>query len=156
MGAVVHLFLHSTGANFDKLPNLTEIILDKNGIEKLAGFPTMPKVVTLWINNNKIKDLAEFMDSVVKCVRSCSCFAFMLASSRTSPTYQCSRILRARMCTFQTARQKHINVTGCSVPLRVGLMCCRYYVIYRLKHLKFLDASPITPAERLLAVSVVF
>lgn len=103
-----------TGANFDKLPNLTEIILDKNGIEKLSAFPTMPKVVTLWINNNKIKDLAEFMDSVVKCVSiDCQrCFSVAWCSSPTSPICQCSKIRRVPMSTSQMAKQKRINDTG--------------------------------------------
>jgi len=111
-----------TGANFDKLPSLTEIILDKNGVEKLVGFPVLSKVVTLWINNNKIKDLSEFMDSVVKFFPNLT-YLSMLKNPACPNVY------------FSDGEAE-------------AYQRYRYYVIHRLKHLKFLDASPITPSER--------
>ena len=40
------------------------LILDKNELAGLEGFPRLPSVTTLWFNNNGVEDLVDFCDQV--------------------------------------------------------------------------------------------
>lgn len=46
----------SPPANLQHFTKCQTLILDKNGLESLAGLPIMPSVVTLWINNNNVRN----------------------------------------------------------------------------------------------------
>lgn len=50
--------------NLQYFTALETLILDKNELEGLTGFPPMDTLRTLWFNNNRVADLAEFMDQV--------------------------------------------------------------------------------------------
>ncbi len=58
----------SSVENFDLLVNLSELILDKNGLEEIPPFPVMKSLETLWLNNNKINDLPKAVASISKSV----------------------------------------------------------------------------------------
>ena len=49
-------------AQFHRLESL---ILDKNGLQDLQGFPSLPTLTTLSLNNNFIDDLPKIMDQIV-------------------------------------------------------------------------------------------
>ena len=54
--------------NLARFTRLQTLILDKNGLPGLAGFPKMTTITTFWFNNNDMTDLVEFMDEVKKLV----------------------------------------------------------------------------------------
>jgi len=114
-----------SGANFDKLTSLKELVLDKNGIETLAGWPVLNSVNTLWINNNKIKDVVSCMDAVVKSFPNVT-YISMLRNPAVPDVY------------FSDGEAE-------------AYQRFRYYVIHRLKKLQILDATPVTAEERKVA-----
>ncbi len=46
------------GTNLRRFPNLHTLVLDDNGLSSLDTVPALPKVHTLWLNNNDFRDLA--------------------------------------------------------------------------------------------------
>eukprot|EP01113_Clastostelium_recurvatum_P002098 TRINITY_DN10877_c0_g2_i2.p1 TRINITY_DN10877_c0_g2~~TRINITY_DN10877_c0_g2_i2.p1 ORF type:complete len:212 (-),score=63.38 TRINITY_DN10877_c0_g2_i2:26-661(-) len=81
----------------------------------------MEKLLTLWVNNNKIENLTIFIDKLVD----------------NTPNLKFLSMLRNEACPnfFNGHSLRDYNDY-------------RYYVISRLKHLTTLDATPITDAER--------
>ena len=45
------------GKNLRRFPILHTLVLDDNGLESLDAVPSLPKVHTLWLNNNNFTDL---------------------------------------------------------------------------------------------------
>lgn len=46
-----------SGENFEGLTKLEQLVLDKNDLQEIKGFPTMRTVNTLWLNKNCLSDL---------------------------------------------------------------------------------------------------
>ena len=61
--------VYRSGEWLSKLPQLKELILDRNEIEILKDYPRSHSVETLWMNNNSIGELKMFLDTIVKTVR---------------------------------------------------------------------------------------
>lgn len=45
-------------------PNVTTIVLDNNDLTTLQGFPTLPSLHTLWLNNNQISDIQSVVTTL--------------------------------------------------------------------------------------------
>lgn len=47
--------IRGAGSNLHLFTAVATLVLDKNGIESLEGFPRMPSVTTLWLNQNAVR-----------------------------------------------------------------------------------------------------
>ena len=108
---------------FEALTGLTTLILDKNGLEGLDGAPSLPALKELWFNNNQVHDLAAFMDSVTSNFPGLTTLSLM-RNPASPPMVALSQ--------EDIARAKRY----------------RLYIIYRMPALAFLDATPVSTAER--------
>jgi len=111
-----------SGAYFDRLTALEVLVLDKNNIETLDGWPVMKNVTTLWLNNNKISDNTAMMDFL----------------SKTFPNLAYLSMMKNPACPNMYFSDGEAE----------AYQRYRYYIIHRLKKLKFLDATPIDANER--------
>jgi hypothetical protein len=102
---------------------LHTLILDKNGLTSLAGFPPMPALTQLWFNNNAAEDLTAFCDDVAALYPALTWLSFM--RNPAAPPLVCQSEEDAAAATRY-----------------------RLYVVYRLPKLQVLDAQPVTSAER--------
>ena len=98
-------------------------MLDKNGLASLAGLPVLASVSTLSFNNNEVDDMAAFLDSVAASIPSLA-FLSLMRNPASPPMVQLSEEDVA-------AGERH-----------------RLYVVFRLPKLAFLDAAPVSAAER--------
>lgn len=103
-------------------PILEEIILDKNWLNSVEGLPLLPRLTTLWLNNNKITDIEPVLDHLEKHVPNLS-YLSVLRNPCTPDAY------------FGEGEME-------------SYARYRLYVIYRLKKLQFLDSTPVTIEER--------
>mmetsp|Transcript_2575 Transcript_2575/g.9836 ORF Transcript_2575/g.9836 Transcript_2575/m.9836 type:complete len:161 (-) Transcript_2575:3095-3577(-) len=85
--------------------------------------PKLPRLETLWLNNNKITDLDTLLDSLEPL------------------THLRYLSLLGNPCCPLASSDSH------------DYQHYRYWVLYRLKHLKFLDMSQVTTEERKKAAS---
>eukprot|EP01027_Heterolobosea_sp_BB2_P012029 GEZU01017456.1.p1 GENE.GEZU01017456.1~~GEZU01017456.1.p1 ORF type:complete len:270 (+),score=62.91 GEZU01017456.1:91-810(+) len=111
--------------NIEKFVNLKTLVLDNNNLESLegSGIQDLKSLETLWLNNNNITDLDALITLLEKL-----------------PNLKYLSLLKNPACPNE--------FTGND---REDYQMYRYYVIYRLKNLKFLDAQPVTTEERKLA-----
>lgn len=107
---------------------LDTLILDKNGLSSLEGAPKLPSVKTLSFNNNAVEDMTSFLDSALEAVPAVT-FLSVMRNPASPPMIQLSEEDVA-------AATRH-----------------RLYVVYRVPSLTFLDAAPVTAAERAEAAS---
>jgi len=107
--------------NIDLFPKLNSLVLDNNNLGSAQQFPSIPTLQTLWVNNNEIADLKVFLDSVAKSFPNLSYLSML--KNPACPNY----------------------FTGKDFD---DYQRYRYYVLYRLNKLKFLDSSPVTEEER--------
>lgn len=49
----------------DRFSKLISLVLDNNEITHLTNFPYLPTLNTLWLNNNKIEDLEDALESIL-------------------------------------------------------------------------------------------
>eukprot|EP00753_Platysulcus_tardus_P022645 PLAT9853.1.p1 GENE.PLAT9853.1~~PLAT9853.1.p1 ORF type:complete len:234 (-),score=75.90 PLAT9853.1:56-757(-) len=110
-------------AHFDKFTELDTLILDKNGLSSLAGMPVMPTVDTFWFNNNQVADLVGFIDEVVEKL----------------PNITYLSMMRNPAC------PGFYDLTDADVE---DYNRYRYYILYRIPKLKFLDSAPVSAEER--------
>lgn len=115
-------------AGLEVFSALDTLILDKNGLASLEGAPPLPTVKTLSFNNNAVDDMTTFLDSAVDVVPSVT-FMSVMRNPASPPMIQLSEEDVA-------AATRH-----------------RLYVVYRIPSLTFLDAAPVTAAERAEAAS---
>jgi len=115
---------------FENLTKLESLVLDKNNLKagSLATFPQLSSLQTLWINNNQIADLKLFLDAIEKCFPNLS-YLSMLKNPACPNLY------------FSDGEAE-------------AYQRYRYYVIFRVKKLKFLDSTPVEPAEHKEALRV--
>lgn len=103
-------------------------MLDGNRITSHTKFPTLPKLKTLWVNKNKIDNLAVFMDKVVG---SCPNLRFLsMLQNEACPNF------------FTNGTPKQYQDY-------------RYYVICRVRTLQRLDDRDVTQEERDEAIKCV-
>ena len=109
--------------NLALFTRLHTLILDKNGLPGLAGFPPLPSLTQLWFNNNAAEELPEFCDDVCALFPALTWLSFM--RNPASPPLVCQ------------------SEEDAAAAARY-----RLYVVYRMPRLQWLDSQPVTPAER--------
>lgn len=102
---------------------LHTLILDKNGLRGVSGFARCESVTTLWLNNNAVDDLPELCDALEKLFPRVTYLSLM--RNPASPALICA------------------SEEDAAAAVRY-----RLYMVHRLPKLQFLDAAPVTPAER--------
>jgi len=107
----------------ERFPNLQELVLDNNCIADNTDFPIMPSLHTLTLNKNKIRDLDKLLDKL-----SASC-----------PDLTYLSLLGNEACPDQLSHEDKDDD---------DYIRYRYYVLYRLPCLKFLDSTPVKVIER--------
>jgi len=107
-------------------PVLEELIVDKNELSGLDGLPSLPKLSTLWLNNNRIEDLEGVLSTLEK---------------------QCPNLTYLSMLRNPATPEAYFGESGSEMEAYGRY---RLYVIWRLKklNLQFLDATPVTPEEK--------
>mmetsp|Transcript_18311 Transcript_18311/g.25657 ORF Transcript_18311/g.25657 Transcript_18311/m.25657 type:complete len:237 (-) Transcript_18311:745-1455(-) len=113
--------------NLEKFTNLKTLILDNNQLDSQQTFPKSLTMQTLWLNNNNISDLKVLLDNI----------------SKSYPNLTYLSMLKNPAC------PNYFNGNDFDDYQRY-----RYYVLYRVKTLKFLDSSPVTEKERKEAARV--
>jgi len=113
--------------NLQNFKTLNSLVLDNNELDSSQNFPSIPTLQTLWVNNNKIDDLRTFMDCVVKSFPNLTYLSML--KNPACPNY----------------------FTGKDFD---DYQRYRYYVLYRMNKLKFLDSSPVNSDERKQAMKV--
>ncbi len=112
--------------HLESLTSLETIVLDKNELDNLIGFPPIPSLRCLWVNNNCISDLAKFIDEV----------------SYLFPFLEELSMLRNPACPgFMDIKE----------PDHDSIKIVRTYVVWRLPRLRVLDGIRITDVERFQA-----
>jgi len=107
--------------NIQKFKQLGSLVLDNNQLDSTQDFPSIPTLQTLWVNNNQISDLKSFLDGVVKSFPNLTYLSML--KNPACPNYFTGK-------DFDDYKRY------------------RYYVLYRLSKLKFLDSSPVSSEER--------
>jgi len=109
--------------NLDRFTKLGTLILDRNGIKHLSALdiPSVPSLHTVWLNNNDLHDLKGTMDVLARVSPGLS-YLSMLKNPAVPNMY------------FSDGEAEAYHRY-------------RYYVIFRLKKLKLLDASPVEEEE---------
>ncbi|XP_073942860.1 leucine-rich melanocyte differentiation-associated protein-like isoform X1 [Choristoneura fumiferana] len=108
---------------FEHFPRLDELILDNNKLNDGVTFPLLPHLKTLSINNNQISDLEGLVNKISECFPSLSYLS--LLSNKACPN-QLSDLDKD-----ESDYQRY-----------------RYYVIHKLRSLRFLDSRRVGTAER--------
>jgi len=106
---------------------LESLILDNNLITHNVKLPKIPTLTTLWVNNNKISNLIQFVDQL----------------AITSPNIKYLSMLGNEAC------PNYMN--GSTLKQYNDY---RYYVLSRLKYITHIDSAPITQEERLEAQKI--
>jgi len=114
--------------NLEHFNDLHTLVVDNNRLESFQSFPYFEKLKTLSVNNNNITDLKEFID----CVK----------DKLPNLTYM-----------------SMLKNPACPSELIVGrdtddYQRYRYYVLFRLKGLRFLDSTPVSETERREAIRI--
>lgn len=109
--------------NIQYFKKLQTLVLDKNNLVDIKTLPNLPNLNTLWVNNNNISDLPEFMDIIVN----------------NCPNLKYLSIMR-NPCTG--------GLMDIKEPDLEAIRMYRLYIIYRLPQLIILDFSDITETER--------
>eukprot|EP01098_Paradermamoeba_levis_P015847 TRINITY_DN8288_c0_g1_i1.p1 TRINITY_DN8288_c0_g1~~TRINITY_DN8288_c0_g1_i1.p1 ORF type:complete len:264 (-),score=47.30 TRINITY_DN8288_c0_g1_i1:241-963(-) len=107
--------------NLEKLTKLKNLVIDSNELDSEQSFPLLASLETLCVNNNNITDLGAFVSNI----------------SKQLPNLSYLSLLKNPACpNYFTGKDQDDYVRY------------RYYVLNRLKNLKFLDSSPVLPEER--------
>jgi len=107
--------------NLGGFANLKNLVLDNNKLESNQEFPKLQYLHTLWANSNDIDDIKSFLDGIATQLPSLTYLS--LLKNPACPNYFVGK--------EQQDYQRY-----------------RYYVLYRLPSLKFLDSTPVTEPER--------
>jgi len=111
----------TTITNLEKFTCLDSLVLDCNSIEGETLFPRLPTVKTLSLNSNNIQNLETFLKNIEQAFPNLTYLS--LLKNPCCPNYFMGK--------DQADYQRY-----------------RYYVIYRLQNLKFLDSSPVSATEK--------
>jgi len=107
--------------NLQSFTKLHSLVLDNNILKSDQTVSQMPSLQTLCVNNNKIDDLKVFMDTI----------------SKSFPSLTYLSMLKNPAC------PNYFNGKDSEDYQRY-----RYYVLFRIKKLKFLDSTEVTEQER--------
>jgi Leucine-rich repeat (LRR) protein len=107
--------------HLEKFTNLVSLVLDNNEVEDLNDMPVLPNLETLWVNNNRIADLESLLSVLEK----------------NFPKLRYLSILKNPACPNEFTFHDTDDYQR-----------YRFYVLWRLKNLKFLDSKEVTPVER--------
>jgi len=114
-------------ANLERFVHLNSLVLDNNNLECEDSFPRIEGLKTLSLNNNKISDLKKFLEIV----------------KEKYPNLTYLSMLKNPACTNEfTGRDSD------------DYQRYRYYVLYTLRGLRFLDSREVVDAERKEALRV--
>ncbi|XP_045447052.1 leucine-rich melanocyte differentiation-associated protein-like [Melitaea cinxia] len=107
----------------ENFKGLEELILDNNKLGDNVSFPRLPKLKTLSINKNQITDLEKFINEV----------------SKNFPSLTYLSLLSNKACPNKLSdNDKDDN----------DYQRYRYFVLYKLQNLRFLDSKRVSVAER--------
>lgn len=113
--------------NLERFVHLSSLVVDNNNLESEENFPKIEGLKTLSVNNNKISDLKKFLE-VVK---------------EKFPNLTYLSMLKNPACTNEfTGRDSD------------DYQRYRYYVLYTLRSLRFLDSREVIESERKEALRV--
>jgi len=107
--------------NIEHFVHLKSLVVDNNQLQSDQVFPKLLSLNTLCVNNNKIDDLNLFLGEV----------------SAKFPNITYLSLLKNPACPNYFVGKDHADYQR-----------YRYYVLYRLGKLKFLDSGPVTKEER--------
>ncbi|XP_011410047.2 PREDICTED: leucine-rich repeat-containing protein C10orf11-like [Amphimedon queenslandica] len=103
------------------LTSLTSLVLDNNSVTSHTSFPYLPSLELLWVNGNKITNLALFIDKISTQFPNLRYLSMM--KNDAAPSY------------FNGGtRQQYLDY--------------RYYTISQIPRLCVLDDTPVTEEER--------
>jgi len=114
-------------SNFEGLVKLETLIMDKNGLTEMKGFPSLPTVTTLWLNNNKISNLDKALEVLADTVPNLT-YLSMLRNPCVPNIYE----------DFSKEKEYYEY---------------RNQVIRSFPKLEYIDAQPITPEDKIAAAS---
>ncbi|CAH4035710.1 leucine-rich melanocyte differentiation-associated protein-like [Pieris brassicae] len=112
----------------EKFTRLEELILDNNKLADIVSFPFLPFLKTLSLNNNEITNLEDLVNKL--------CDAF--------PALTYLSLLSNKACPNQLSDLEKDES---------DYQRYRYFVIYKLKNLRFLDSRRVTDRERVEATA---
>jgi len=113
--------------NLENFTQLVSLVVDNNRLESAQSFPLFEKLKTLSVNNNNIIDLKLFIDSV----------------KDKFPNLTYLSLIKNPACPNE--------ITGRDSD---DYQRYRYYVLYRMKGLRFLDSTPVSETERREAMRI--
>ncbi|XP_007904796.1 leucine-rich melanocyte differentiation-associated protein isoform X1 [Callorhinchus milii] len=119
--------LYENLSQLGDLWKLTTLILDGNNFSSHVKFPYMPNVTTLWINKNRITNLAIFIAEIARNFPQIRILSMM--NNEAAPSY----------------------FNGGSLPEYIDY---RHYVISQIPRLKVLDDTEVVLEERMEAQRV--
>eukprot|EP01095_Lingulamoeba_sp_RSL-Kostka_P000475 TRINITY_DN10759_c0_g2_i1.p1 TRINITY_DN10759_c0_g2~~TRINITY_DN10759_c0_g2_i1.p1 ORF type:complete len:227 (+),score=66.88 TRINITY_DN10759_c0_g2_i1:48-728(+) len=107
-------------SNLDGFTKLKNLVLDSNNLDSNQEFPKIDTLETLWVNDNNIEELTDFIEKVVE----------------SFPNLTYLSMFKNPACpNFFTGKEED------------DYKRYRYYVLHKLPKLKFLDASPVSKFE---------
>ncbi|KAK9685473.1 hypothetical protein QE152_g38015 [Popillia japonica] len=109
-------------------PNLQELILDNNQLGDAISFPRLPQLHTLSLNKNRIEDVEILLKKI----------------SRNLPSVTYLSLLGNKACPNELSDLQNDDE---------DYQRYRYYVLYHLPKLKFLDSRKVGESERTEAKS---
>eukprot|EP01091_Cochliopodium_minus_P002772 TRINITY_DN12628_c0_g1_i1.p1 TRINITY_DN12628_c0_g1~~TRINITY_DN12628_c0_g1_i1.p1 ORF type:complete len:231 (+),score=72.64 TRINITY_DN12628_c0_g1_i1:44-736(+) len=113
--------------HLDKFQKLTSLIVDSNNLSSNQSFPVINTMNTLCVNDNDIKDLEEFLGILKKSFPNLTYLSML--KNPACPNYFIGK--------DQEDYKRY-----------------RYYVLYHIPKLKFLDSSPVNEEEKKEAMRV--
>ena len=113
--------------NLEKFTKLASLISDSNFLCSEQPFPLIPTMTTLCVNDNDIKEIDVFLNIVKNSFPNLTYLSML--KNPSCPNYFIGK--------DQEDYQRY-----------------RYYVLYHLQKLKFLDSSPVTEEEKKEALRV--
>ncbi|XP_049869978.1 leucine-rich melanocyte differentiation-associated protein-like [Pectinophora gossypiella] len=107
----------------EQFTRLEELILDNNKLGDSVNFPRLPQLRTLSLNNNQIADLEELIKKI----------------SDSFPSLSYLSLLSNKACPNQLSDLDKDDS---------DYQRYRFYVIYKLRNLRFLDSRRVSSSER--------
>eukprot|EP00037_Helgoeca_nana_P006907 m.63160 g.63160 ORF g.63160 m.63160 type:complete len:271 (+) comp17759_c0_seq1:234-1046(+) len=110
----------NTLRNVELFSGLNELVLDNNSLGDDVEFPALPNLTTLSLNKNRISDTEKFLAQIKK----------------SYPKLRFMSLLGNEACPNELVLKDESDYQR-----------YRYYVLYHLPHLKFLDSRSVTADE---------
>lgn len=135
-----------TGEGLELFVKLDTLVLDKNGLENLDGFPKLPTVTVLWMNDNKVR-LAQRRLEPTHGTHALRCPVRQVSDLPTFYT-QVRELFPALnfFCLMRNPASPPFAAMSEGDAKKIRQF--RLFTIYSLPTLQFLDSSPVSPEER--------